>query len=148
MSQYLQFRSGPYRLLLALEMIVEIGDAAESRAGSGAGGFRLWRGRSLPVLDLTRYLGAPAVAARAQQVVVGAGDGLHLVDVDRVDGLVDLEDAHFARLADLSPELGALVDAVAPAADGAGCLLRLRQPLAWRDAVAKSPAPTDTETPS
>lgn len=145
MSQYLQFRSGPYRLLLALEQVVEIGDAAEARAG--AGGFRLWRGRSLPVLDLSRYLGASS-AGRAQQIVIGDGDVLHLVDVDRVEGLVDLGEASFARLADLSPDLGALVDAVAPAADGDGCLLRLRQPLAWQDRLAAPPAPTSPETAS
>lgn len=148
MSQYLQFRSGPYRLLLALDLVVEIGDAAEASAESGAGGFRLWRGRSLPVLDLSRYLGAAADVARAQQVVVGTGDDLHLVDVDGVEGLVDLDDARFARLADLSPGLGALVDAVAPAADGGGCLLRLRQPLAWRAGLTASPAPTESETAS
>lgn len=146
MSQYLQFRSGPYRLLLALEQVVEIGDAAEARADTGAGGFRVWRGRSLPVLDLSRFLGARA-ATRAQQIVVGSDDALHLVDVDRIEGLVDLPDARFAQLADLSPDLGALVDAVAPADDGDGCLLRLRQPLAWRVRLASPPAPTEPETP-
>lgn len=147
MSQYLQFRSGPYRLLLALDQVVEIGDAEAARADTGAGGFRLWRGRSLPVLDLARYLGA-AVATRAQQVVVGADASLHLIDVDRVEGLVELGDSNFAQLADLSPDFGALVDAVAPAADGDGCLLRLRQPLAWRIRLALQPAPTEPETPS
>lgn len=147
MSQYLQFRAGPYRLLLALDQVVEIGDAAEAQADTGAGGFRLWRGRSLPVLDLSRYLGA-AAATRAQQVVVGVDDSLHLVDVDRVEGLVDLVDSGFAQLADLSPGLGALVDAVTPAADGDGCLLRLRQPLAWRGRLAPPPVPAATEIPS
>lgn len=143
MSQYLQFRAGPYRLLLALDLVVEIGDAAEA---SGTG-FRAWRGRTLPVLSLPRYLGA-AGGARAQQVVVGGDDDPHLVDVDRVEGLVELAEAQFAHLADLSPALGALVDAVAPAADGDGCLLRLRRPLAWRDQLSSLPAPTDPETPT
>jgi chemotaxis signal transduction protein len=146
MNQYLLFRSGPYRLLLALEQVVEIGDATATRAGS-AGGFRQWRGRSLPVLDLAGYLGVTG-ADRAQQIVIGADDALHLVEVDHVEGLVELAEPCFAQLADLSPGLGALVDAVATAADGDSCLLRLRQPLAWRGGLAAPADAPATETSS
>lgn len=127
MSQYLQFRCGPYRLLVPIEAVVEIGaaDAADS------GGRRAWRGGTLPVVDLAGFLGLSR-APRAQQLVLGEAAALHLLDVDQVDGLVELPGAGFATLADLSPPLAALVDAAVPAPDGAACLLRLRQPFAWQ----------------
>lgn len=137
MTRYLEFRTGPYRLLLPLDLVLEIGEAGV------AGDFRSWRGRTLPCVDLARFLGV-AAAPRPQQIVVGGAGACHVLDVDQVDGLVELEDHHFATLADLSPALGALVDAVAPAPDGAGCRLRLRQPLAWLDGLAVAPTETTT----
>lgn len=141
MSQYLQFRCGPFRFLLAVERVVEIGEAGAAVAGGT--GWRRWRASQLPVLDLAQHLGV-AAAARRQQVVVQDDGGPGIVDVDSVDGLVDLGEGDFARLAELAPGLAALVDAVAGAGDGGACLLRLRQPLAWRARWRAAPVPEGT----
>ncbi|MES2919042.1 MAG: hypothetical protein V4729_10555 [Pseudomonadota bacterium] len=130
MSQYLRFRTGDFRFLLSLEAIVEIGAVV---AGDDTGGRRLWREQALPVLDLAAWLGAP-LARRAQQLVLSEADALHLVDIDEVEGLMELEEGQFVRITEVSPALAALVDAVA--AEAGVCLLRLRQPLAWQPGLA------------
>ncbi len=149
MSQYLQFRAGPHDLLLAVDDIVEVGDAGAAVATSSVTDWRLWRERSLAVVNLPRYLGASA-GARAQQIVLrDEAAGFSVIDVDHVDGLVDLDEREFTDIAELSPALAGLIDAVASAGPGQGCLLRLRRPLAWRESPhpvppAESP---DPETP-
>lgn len=136
MSEYLLFRAGPYRLLLAVERVVEIATAGAALAD--VTGWRRWREGQLPALDLPRFLGA-AAAPRPLQLVVDDDGSLSIVDVDAVDGLLELAGPDFASLAELAPGLGALVDAVARARDGDGCLLRLRLPLAWRDHLRTVP---------
>lgn len=145
MSQYLLFRAGHSRLLLRLELVVEISDRDPAHAGAR----RIWRERTLRGVDVARYLGAGAVTGRGQQVVVGRGDDLHAIDVDAVEGLVTLPEGRFAPLPEMSPALARLADAVAT--DAGGCLLRLREPLAWLAEATPEPTeptePTEPETP-
>lgn len=144
MSQYLQFRAGPHDLLLAVEDIVEVGDAAA--ATSTVTDWRLWRERSLAVVNLPRYLGGSA-GARAQQIVLGDEvAGFSIIDVDHVDGLVDLDEREFTDIAELSPALAGLIDAVACAGADQRCLLRLRRPLAWRESLHPDP-PAESPDP-
>lgn len=149
MSLYLRFRAGPHDLLLAVEDIVEVGDAGAAAAASTVTGWRLWRERSLTVVNLPRYLGG-SVGARAQQIVLrDEAAGFSIIDVDHVDGLVDLDAQAFTELAELSPALAGLIDAVASAGTGQRCLLRLRRPLAWREPLPPAPFPEfpDPEVP-
>lgn len=141
MSQYLRFRAGLYDLLLAVEDIVEVGEAGAGGVASSVSGWRLWREHSLPVVSLPRYLDAGAdTGARAQQIVLrDEAAGLSIIDVDHVDGLVSLDAKDFTDIAALSPALAELIDAVASTGAGQGCLLRLRRPLAWREHLRPAP---------
>lgn len=133
MSQYLRFLAGPHELLLPVQDIVEVGDAGGASATSTVTGWRLWRERSLSVVNLPRYLGGSA-GVRAQQIVLrDEAGGLSIIDVDQVQGIVELDERDFTGIAELSPALASLVDAVALADADTRCLLRLRRPPAWRD---------------
>lgn len=141
MSEYLCFRCGPHRLLIDIRHVVELGDAPPTRDGAQATR-RLWRDGSLPLVNLTAFLGGVR-PARAQQIVLGdaAGDR-SIIDVDAVEGLLELAPADFARLAPVSPGLENLIDAVAFDARTGDCLLRLRQPFAWTQAPAEEETTT------
>jgi chemotaxis signal transduction protein len=135
MSEYLCFRCGPHRLLLDIRHVIELGDAPAAATDAQVGR-RLWRERSLPLVNLCAFLGAPR-PVRAQQVVLGdAQGGQGIIDVDAVEGLRELAPHDFTGLAAVSLALETLIDGVAFDAASGDCLLRLRHPFAWNAALA------------
>lgn len=132
MSQYLDFRCGPYRLLLSLRHVVEIADAPmPGTSAAGNASRRAWRERTLPLCNLTVHLGSAPPERSLQIVILRDRDELEILDVDAVLGLSEVSDAEFASIAGLDPSLQALVDAVSPDPAGGSCRLRLRHPFAW-----------------
>lgn len=130
MSQYIDFRCGPYRLLLALGHVVEISDAPAG-AGEGNATRRAWRDRTLRLCNLTAYLGGQPAERCLQVVLRGEEDKLEIIDVDAVLGLCEIDATAFVTIAGLAPSLQALADAVSPDPEDGACRLRLRHPFAW-----------------
>lgn len=140
MSDYLHIHCGPHQLLLDAGHVVEV--AARGADAARIGERRAWRDRQLPALDLARFLGV-AAGERRQQIVISehrrTDTGDRVLDVDRVERLVNVENREFADISDISRELAAFVDGVWR--DGDRCLLRIRYPFAWQTDTDSGDAP-------
>jgi len=133
MSGYLQITCGPYRLLLDIAQVIEVGAA---RAESGTATHRPWRERNLPVVNLNAELGVRSAGGEAglQQVVVRSrrdDTQLTVVDVERIDRLIDLPETELVDVAEVTPELARFVDRVWFDSSTHACLLRMRCPFWW-----------------
>lgn len=119
MGDYLRVAVGPYQLLLDAGQVLEV---VEDAVAAGAAGWRLWRGRSVPVLDMRGRLGLDE-GDPGPLVISGRADGAgcRAVRVDRVVGLCRYSDASVRPLPPLPPQAGALFDGALD--DAAGRLL-------------------------
>ncbi|HEX6592608.1 MAG TPA: hypothetical protein VF050_11460, partial [Moraxellaceae bacterium] len=84
MKDYLHLRCGGCDLLLDVDCVEAVDFLDDDRRDSQ--GHRLWRGQSLPVLDLTAALGLTlGVAGRnAQQLVLREGEARCIVEVGEI----------------------------------------------------------------
>lgn len=143
MASYLHIHCGPHQLLLDAAHVVEVADCRHA-ADARDDGYRAWRDRLLPVLDLPRFLGV-GDDRRAQQLVVSlqadSGVGDHILDVDRVERLVALDAGRFQPVSAVTDALDALVDGAWR--EGDAFLLRLRQPFAWQTVAGTAATPGD-----
>lgn len=143
MNSYLQISCGPYRLLLDIAQVIEVGEA---RTGSGTATHRPWRERNLPVVNLNAELGlrSAGVEAGLQQVVVRSrldDTQLTVVDVEHIDRLIELPETELVDVAEVTPELARCIDRVWFDSSTHACLLRLRCPFWWESGRNDGEAP-------
>ena len=127
MTTFLRFQIGTYPFVLPTTRLIAIEAAANESAIR-----RSWRGRTLPLLDLTRYVGATEGPVRHDLVLEEDEPGIAscVVRVDQVDGLIELTSNRMESLPSGDANIRALIEGVC--IDGQGkqsaMLFRLRVP--------------------
>lgn len=144
MNNYLHFTCGDFQLLLTASCIVEVGgDSAnqsaqldkknESKTAKDL--HRIWRGRSLPLIDLGCCLQLDSSQPRYQLVVYESAEQneseLIMLDVENVIGLVELEDKDFVDFAELNQQVAEFFDKSYIHPIKEVCLLRMNYPFPW-----------------
>ncbi len=119
MSLYLQVQIGPRHYLLDAAHVVEL------RRDAAPASFDSTPARGRPSVDLREILEQDA-AAQGHCILYaqGSGEPAALL-VDRVEGLLDLDDDAFCPLPPIGP-LGELIDAISTRLVAGRALLRLR----------------------
>lgn len=125
MKEYLHLRCGACELLVDAAVVEAVDFIADAQGDSS--GRRLWRGKVLPVLDLTVALGM-AGPSRQQLVISNAGQHC-IVEAEEILDLRRVDENEWRHFAPVTPEAQRFFDGALPLADGR-CLLRLRLPLA------------------
>lgn len=115
MSTFVHIVAGPFGLLLEARLVHGIVEAGAPEAVTG-GGFKAWRGRALPAVDLRVLLGRPRPAdtgAGVDVVYGAAGDEtLVILEADRVVGMRALDEQDFFALPAQPAPLHALFDSL------------------------------------
>lgn len=146
MSLHLEGRVGPFGLLLASAMVLEVWPVG---AGGDSGAVQLWRGRALPLIDTRMLFGLPARPAGAPVVEIAYGKrsddpGAVVLKLDLVAGVTDLGPDDLKPMPAISPLASLAFDGVTLHRNGTGHLLRLRPDAdfdALRQAVAATAEP-------
>lgn len=127
MTTFLRFQVGSYPFVLPATRLMAIEAATREAADR-----RSWRGRALPLLDLTRFVGAMTGPVRHDLVLEDDEPGVAscVVRVDQVDGLVELEAGRQEPLPSGMASIRALIEGVCIDGQGKQCtmLFRLRVP--------------------
>lgn len=144
MSTFVHIVAGPFAILLDARSVHGIAEAGAAEAVTG-GGFKAWRGRALPAIDLRRLLGRPRPAGdRAGVAVVygaAADETLVILETDGVVGMRALDEQDFFDLPAQPAPLHALFDSLFLDPATGTSLLRFQPSLAeltrlWRAACA------------
>ena len=114
MTSYLHIACLPHHLLIDARHVLEVLEP-EAAGTLNVHGCRLWRGRSVTVLDLRIMFGetAPPPPQGGMVCAEGEADGIMLL-CDRVLGLVQADEAAFKKLPHPIGQMAELVDAVLP----------------------------------
>ncbi len=144
MNSYLHFTCGDFQLLLTASCIVEVGESSanpsaqlnkKNQAKTAKDLYRIWRGRSLPLIDLGRCLQLDSSRPKYQLVVYESAEQneseLIILDIEDVIGLVELEDKDFVDFAELNQQVAEFFDKSYIHPIKEVCLLRMNYPFSW-----------------
>jgi chemotaxis signal transduction protein len=132
MNTYLQVRAAGYTLLVDSRQIRDVMVNQDGNAVTECPDRRVWRGRTLPTVDLPEALGSTR-APRPMAVVLEEenGQGAIILDVDGAGPMLRFEDTAFRRLPPLPSAVGRTFDALLVAGDGQAGMLRVRRGAAF-----------------
>ena len=157
MNSYLNFTCGNYELLLSASYILEVGNIslsnnnktskAEKKNNTSYEFHRIWRDRSLPVINLGSYLQLSSPDSNYQLVTFnsliedesefdsGSDSDLDLeltiLDVDEITGLLEINDEDFIDIATPTQSLEQFIDKSYIHPVSKKCLLRMTYPFSW-----------------
>lgn len=127
MGAYLQVKAAGYTLLVHSEEIRDVMTNQREDSVAGCPGHRLWRGQTLPTIDLPEALGG-GVGSRPMALVLDAADhGTFILDVDDAGPMLRLEDTAFRPLPPLPSALARAFDGLLVTDDRRAGLLRVRR---------------------
>ena len=148
MKNYLNFTCGNYELLLSASHILEVGHISKVTHNDASTDsnkqllniktnelHRIWRDRNLPVINLCSYLQLNSPVTNFQLVTYDSLDEenseLAILDVEIVNGLLEIEEEDFVDVATPSKSLEQFIDKSYIHPVSKKCLLRMTYPFKW-----------------